>query len=70
MRTPDFKVFHRTTDNRPETRIRFRFTPPREIIERLKQRGFRYSPQGCIWLKPELVEEFRIRAIVENWPDN
>ncbi len=70
MRNPDFMVSHRTTDNRPETRIRFSFMPPRDVMERLRQSGFRYFPQRRTWSKQEMVEEFKIRAIVENWPDN
>lgn len=67
MRIPDFKVNHRTVENRLETLIRFQFTPPKDVIKRLRKRGFQYSHQGRFWTMPELVDEFRIRAIVENW---
>ena len=70
MRSPDFRIFHRTSSSQPETHIRFTFTPPRDVIERLRFHGFTYLYYEKTWLKPGLIEEHSIRAIVENWPDS
>jgi hypothetical protein len=67
MRMPDFSVSHSDLN---ETVIRFRFTPPFEVQERMRNHGFSYSYIQRTWSKPEMVEEFKVRAIIENWPDD
>ena len=70
MRMPDFSISHRTLHGFNETVIRFRFTPPAEVRERMRNHGFNYSRIQRAWSKPEMVEEFKVRAIIENWPDD
>ncbi len=69
MRMPDFHISHRELPGSSETVVRFQFCPPVEVRGRMQEHGFRYSRRDQAWIKPEILVEHKVRAIIEHWPD-